>query len=155
MARVRARQQVQVAEPLPARARVASAVAGGVMVVSAVLPWAEVSAPGGASFVVASTDRANDGWVTLLVGVAIIGFAVLSSARVWSIAAGVAALVGLAVAVENWTHMRRVVERAENTLPAPVSGAIGMGLVLTVLAALAVVGVAAWSLLADHRARST
>jgi hypothetical protein len=144
---------MQVNEPVPVRARVVSGVAGGVLVVGALLPWAEVSAPGGASFAVASMDRANDGWVTLAAGVTVIGLAMLST-RLWSILGGVAALVALVVAVQNWSHMRRVVEHAENTLPAPVDGAIGIGLTLTVLAALTILGVAIWTLMSDRNAHA-
>jgi hypothetical protein len=134
---------------VPVRARVVSGVAGGVLVVGALLPWAEVSAPGGASFAVASMDRANDGWVTLAAGVLVIGLALLG-ARLWSIVGGVAALAALVVAVQNWTRMRSVIEHAENTLPAPVDGAVGIGLTLTVLAALTIIGVAVWTLMFDR-----
>jgi hypothetical protein len=121
------------------RTRIALAVAGGVLVVAALLPWARVSAPHGASFTVSSFGRGNDGWITLLAGVAVLALAALRAPRLSAPATGAAGLLALLVAMNNWTDMRRVIEHVENVQPAPVHGAIGIGLWLTVVAAVAVV----------------
>ena len=133
--------------------RAAFAITGACLVIGAFLPWATVSAPRGVSFTVNSLDRANDGWVTLLAGVIAVGVAVARVPRMPSTLAGLAGVVASIVAVDAWVDLRRVIERAEQTTPAPVEGLIGPGLWLTLLASLAVVAVSVWRMAEPRSAR--
>jgi hypothetical protein len=57
---------------------------------------------------------------------------------------GLAGLVGLGFALDDWLGMRRVVEHAENVFPAPVDGSIGLGLILALMASIAVTSLSIW-----------
>jgi hypothetical protein len=128
------------------RARVGFAVAGGLLVAGAALPWADVSAPGGRSFTVAAFDQGRDGWITVACGLLIV-VAVLVGPRLWTIVlAGGAGLVALGAALIDWTQLRLLIDRARDASPGPVDGDIGFGLWLTVAGASLAVGVAAWCL---------
>jgi hypothetical protein len=131
------------------RGRIGLAVGGGALVLGALLPWASVSAPNAESFTLNSMDRASDGWLTMTVGVIVVGVALMKPGRGPFAIAGLAGLFALVSARENWVNLRAIVDHAENTSPAPVSGEIGLGLWLTVFAALTIVGIAGWFLAAD------
>ena len=135
------------------RGRIGLAVAGGVLVLGGFLPWATVSAPNAESFTLHSMDRASDGWLTMTVGVIVIGVALLRPGRGPFAIAGIAGAFALLSAQGNWANLRAIVDRAENTSPAPVHGQIGLGLWLTMFAALAIVGISSWFLIADWHAR--
>jgi hypothetical protein len=127
------------------RARIVFAAGGAALVVGTLLPWARVSA-GQGGFTVSGVDDGRGGWITLGLGLVAIVLATMRTGRVTAVVGGLAGLGALVVAVENWIDLRRIIEHFENTQPAPVSGAIGVGLWLIVIAAATIVGVAGWTM---------
>jgi hypothetical protein len=127
------------------RVRRALAAAGGALVVGALLPWARVSAPHGHSFTLNSLERGNDGWLVLAVGFVVLALALMHPARLSALAATAAGLLASSVVLHDWGAMRRLVAHAEDVQPAPVHAAIGLGLWLSVVAAVGVVALSvAW-----------
>lgn len=92
------------------RTRVALAVTAGVLVVAALLPWARVSAPHGASFTVGSVDRGNGGWITFAVGAIVIGL--------WLTVFAAVAVVALSIAWMTTEYGVRRPSRRRGRLPA-------------------------------------
>jgi hypothetical protein len=139
------------ARAIARRARSGFALAGGLLLAGAALPWADVSVPGGRSFTVGAFDPGRDGWTTLGCGLLVL-VAVLACPRLWSIVlAGGAGLVALGTALIDWTQLRLLIDRARDANPGPVDGDIGIGLWLTVAGASFAVGVAAWCLGLERR----
>jgi uncharacterized membrane protein YidH (DUF202 family) len=126
------------------RARIVLAAAGVALVAGALLPWAELSAAGRGSFTLNGLDRGNVGWAVLVAGVLVLLVAGFGATRVTAILVGIVGGGVLVLAVRDWADLRRIVEHAEDTLPAPVDGSVALGLWLTVLASLVVVSTAGW-----------
>jgi hypothetical protein len=134
------------------RARIVFAAGGAALVAGTLLPWARVSA-GQGGFTVSGIDEGRGGWITLALGVLALVLAVVPMGGLTAVAGGFAGLGALAVAVENWIDLRRIIEHVENTQPAPISGAIGVGLWLVVIAAVAILCVAGWTAGLEWRLR--
>jgi hypothetical protein len=150
----RIRHAGEISEPAARSVRVATAVAGAALALGPLLPWADVSAANGQSFSESSIAGANHGW--LMVGIGVLVVAVVGLVRAPRTAAFLTVLGGaiaLGFAVDDWLRMQRVVEHAENVLPAPVDGTVGLGLILTVIASIAVISLSGWTLLATVELR--
>jgi uncharacterized membrane protein YidH (DUF202 family) len=145
----RIRHTSEISEPAPRGVPTATVVAGAALALGALLPWADVSAANGRSFTEHSVAGANHGWLMVAIGVLVVAIVALVRApRTAGLLTALAGAVALGFAVDDWLRMQRVVEHAENVLPAPVSGSVGIGLVLTVITALAVVVLSVWTLVA-------
>jgi hypothetical protein len=122
-------------------------VAGAALALGAALPWAHVSAPDGRSFTTSSVADGNHGLVMVGAGVvAIVVTLVVRASRTSALVTGIAGLAALGFGLDDFLRMQRVVEHAENVLPAPVNGSIGLGLLVTLLASIAVTSTSVWLL---------
>jgi hypothetical protein len=78
--------------------------------------------------------------------VAIVVTLVVRASRTSALVTGIAGLAALGFGLDDFLRMHRVVEHAENVLPAPVNGSIGLGLLVTLLASIAVTSTSVWLL---------
>lgn len=125
------------------RARIGLGVAGGALVLGALMPWAEASGPLGVSFAVKGTDGSNDGWATLVCGAVVIGVVAMQTVRRRAVIAGLCGVIALAVGLYDWVDIRDQIDNAPGASPF-VQGSVGKGLWLTLLAAVAVMGLSIW-----------